>query len=110
MTEAHALFTAVPKRHNCAQAVMEGCGGAPEQVAEMAACGGGHAPGGLCGALHAALVLCPEQGEQIKAAFAREVGALTCHDIKTGPRTPCPLCVEAAARLVAEARRASPTL
>ena len=36
MTKAHQLFTAVPKKHNCAQAVMDGCGGTPEQVAEMA--------------------------------------------------------------------------
>ena len=105
MTQAHALFTAVPKRHNCAQAVMEGCGGTPEAVANMAACGGGRAPGGLCGALHAALLLCPDQAEEIKAAFAREVGALTCRDIKTQAHTPCPICVETAAKLVEAARR-----
>ncbi len=104
MTQAHALFTAVPKRHNCAQAVMEGCGGTPEQVAEMAACGGGHAPGGLCGALHAALLLRPDDAEAIKAAFLREVGALTCRDIKTKAGTPCPVCVETAARLTEETR------
>lgn len=100
MTQAHALFTAVPKKHNCAQAVMEGCGGTPEQVAAMADCGGGRAPGGLCGALHAALTLRPDDAEAIKAAFAREVGALTCRDIKTKVGTPCPLCVECAAKLV----------
>ena len=27
MTQAHALFTAVPRKHNCAQAVMAGAGG-----------------------------------------------------------------------------------
>lgn len=101
MTQAHALFTAVPKKHNCAQAVMEGGGGSPEAVAQMAACGGGRAPGGLCGALHAALLLNPDNAEAIKAAFAREVGALTCHDIKTKAGTPCPICVEVAAKLAA---------
>lgn len=100
MTVAHALFTAVPKLHNCAQAVVEGGGGSPEQIAEMAACGGGRAPGGLCGALYGALVLCPEKAESIKAAFAREAGALTCREIKTAAQTPCPLCVEAAAKIV----------
>ena len=100
MTKAHALFTAVPKLHNCAQAVMEGCGGKPEQVAEMAACGAGRAPGGLCGALHAALILRPEAADEIKAAFQREVGALTCREIKTTVGTPCPVCVETAAKLV----------
>ncbi|MBR4946290.1 MAG: C_GCAxxG_C_C family protein [Kiritimatiellae bacterium] len=100
MTQAHALFTAVPKLHNCAQAVVEGGGGSPEQIAAMAACGGGRAPGGLCGALYGALVLCPDQADEIKAAFAREVGALTCREIKTTAQTPCPICVEVAAKIV----------
>ena len=100
MTRAHQLFTAVPKKHNCAQAVMDGCGGTPEQVAEMAACGGGRAPGGLCGALHAALTLCPDHAEEIKAEFARRAGALTCRDLKTVAHTPCPICVETAAQIV----------
>ena len=51
--KALELFTAVPKMHNCAQAVAEGCGH-PEMVAELASCGGGRAPEGLCGALHSA--------------------------------------------------------
>ena len=72
MTRAHQLFTAVPKKHNCAQAVMDGCGGTPEQVAEMA---------------------------EIKAEFARRAGALTCRDLKTVAHTPCPICVETAAQL-----------
>ena len=100
MTKAHQLFTAVPKKHNCAQAVMDGCGGSPGQVAEMAACGGGRAPGGLCGALHAALLLRPDHVEEIKAAFARRVGVLTCRELKTVAHTPCPVCVETAAQLV----------
>ncbi len=100
MTRAHALFTAVPKVHNCAQAVVDGCGGSAEQVAAMAACGGGRAPGGLCGALHGALVLCPDVADAIKAGFLRDVGALTCRDIKTTAGTPCPICVEVAAKLV----------
>ena len=100
MTKAHALFTAVPKLHNCAQAVVEGAGGTPEQIAEMAACGGGRAPDGLCGALYGALVMCPERAEEIKAAFAKEVGALTCREIKSTAKTPCPMCVEAAAKIL----------
>lgn len=100
MTKAHALFTAVPKLHNCAQAVVEGAGGTPEQIAEMAACGGGRAPDGLCGALYGALVMCPERAEEIKAAFANEVGALACREIKSAAKTPCPMCVEAAAKIL----------
>ncbi len=102
MTKAQALFTAVPKLHNCAQAVVEGAGGTPEQIAEMAACGGGRAPEGLCGALHGALVMCPDRAEEIKAAFAQKVGALTCREIKGEAKTPCPMCVEAGAQILAE--------
>lgn len=100
MTKAHALFTAVPKLHNCAQAVVEGAGAPAETIAEMAACGGGRAPDGLCGALYGALVMRPDQTETIKQAFAAEVGALTCREIKSTAKTPCPMCVEIAAKIL----------
>jgi hypothetical protein len=42
MNNAVELFTAVPKLHNCAQAVAEGCGN--KELAElMKTCGGGKA-------------------------------------------------------------------
>lgn len=97
MTKAKELFTAVPKLHNCAQAVVDGAGGSPELVAEMAACGGGRAPDGYCGALWGALTMCPDKAEQIKADFKAACGALTCKEIKTTAKTPCPECVECAA-------------
>ncbi|MEG1479814.1 MAG: hypothetical protein RSD41_02285 [Kiritimatiellia bacterium] len=100
MTQAHTLFTAIPKRHNCAQAVTAGCGGDTDTIAEMASCGGGRAPGGLCGALHAAINICPDHAEAIKAEFIKTAGALTCREIKSGKQTPCPSCVEIAASLV----------
>ena len=99
MTKAYTLFTAVPKKHNCAQAVMAGCWGTEEAVKKMAMCGGVHAPGGLCGALYAVLQLCPTQAEAIKTAFVCKVGAMTCHEIKTHVGTPCSTCVETAACL-----------
>lgn len=99
MGRASDLFTAVPKRHNCAQAVMAGCGDA-SRVDEMAACGGGRAPGGLCGALHAAILLRPDRAEDLRRAFAESVGALTCRDIKTGTGTPCTACVATAEKLL----------
>ena len=43
MNKAVELFTAVPKLHNCAQAVADGAGNR-ELACEMAACGGGKAP------------------------------------------------------------------
>lgn len=93
------FYTAVPKLHNCAQAVAAGAG-REDLVTAFAVCGGGKAPGGLCGALHAALALAPEsEHEAIKAAFAEKAGALTCREIKTGTFFPCAECVRVAAEL-----------
>ena len=54
MNKAFELFTAVPKLHNCAQAVAAGAGN-ETLAAAMQSCGGGRAPLGRCGALYAAL-------------------------------------------------------
>jgi hypothetical protein len=65
-----------------------------------AGCGGGKAPGGLCGALYAALALAPEsEHENIKASFAEKAGALTCCEIKSTTLFPCAECVRVAAEL-----------
>ena len=92
-------FTAVPKVHNCAQAVAEGAG-KKDMVPELASCGGGRAPEGLCGALYALLLLAPEsEHENLKNAFKAEAGALTCREIKSETLFPCAECVRAAAQL-----------
>lgn len=100
MTPAEQLFTAVPKRHNCAQAVAEGAGRA-DLAAELASCGGGRAPGGTCGALHAALLILPEEKRAAaREKFIRAVGAASCREIKTQTGTPCLKCVAAAAGIL----------
>ena len=102
--KALELFTAVPKMHNCAQAVAEGCGH-PEMVAELASCGGGRAPEGLCGALHSALLLVkPENREAVKKEFQAAAGALTCREIKSKAKFPCSECVRLGAMLVEKCR------
>ena len=96
---AVAIYTAVPKMHNCAQAVAAGAG-REDLVEAFKVCGGGKAPGGLCGALHAALALAPEsEHEAIKTAFAAKAGALTCSEIKSVTLFPCAECVRVAAEL-----------
>ena len=98
--KAFELFTAVPKLHNCAQAVAEGSGRA-DLVPELAACGGGRAPEGLCGALHSALLLVKsENRENVKKEFQAAAGALTCREIKSAAKFPCAECVRVAAELV----------
>lgn len=98
------------ERMNCAQSVLRAYqqthAVTEEQIAAAKAHGGGRAEGGLCGALHAALLLAktPEQQQQIRAGFAREAGAETCKGIKGagGSGYPCKDCVALAARLLQE--------
>jgi hypothetical protein len=105
MNNAVELFTAVPKLHNCAQAVAEGCGN-KELAEEMKPCGGGNAPEGRCGALHAALAMTPEVcHEALIAEFAAVAKAPDCRSIKAQmPPTPCAECVRIAAELVEKYR------
>lgn len=102
--KAVELFTAVPREHNCAQSVAAGsC--REDLVAELSLCGGGRAPEGLCGALHAALLLVKEENkEAVKKEFASSAGALTCREIKGETKYPCVNCVELAAELVKKYR------
>lgn len=105
MNNAVELFTAVPKLHNCAQAVAEGCGN-KELAKEMSSCGGGKAPEGRCGALHAALKMTPESCcEALTAEFVAAAKAPDCRSIKAQvPPTPCAECVRIAAELVEKYR------
>lgn len=93
MAKAVELYTAPGHPYNCAQAVAIAAGH-PELEAEMKACGGGRAPEGRCGALHAAMTLLPpELHQQLLEEFAGMAGALTCREIKGGGRTSCSDCV-----------------
>ena len=99
MNQATEIFNKVPRTRNCAQSVAEGCGH-PELSDELAACGGGRAPGGMCGALHAALLITPASAhEEIKKSFEAAIGALLCREIKSIRHVPCEKCVETAAGL-----------
>lgn len=105
MSKAVELFTAVPKMHNCAQAVAAGMGD-DALSAELASCGGGRAPMGRCGALHTALMLTPEENHSaLIAEFVKSAGAETCREIK-GASTPYPCveCVRTAAELAEKYR------
>ena len=99
MDKALELFTASPRKHNCAQATA--CGlGHDELYAQLAACGGGKAPEGRCGALHAAMLIAGEaRAEQIRKSFVAELGAETCAELKRSLGIPCAKCVETAVKL-----------
>lgn len=88
--------------YNCAQSVVALCGHV-ELCDEMKQCGGGRAPEGLCGALHAALLLVPEdKREEVRQAFALEAGAEKCRDIKGTTGTSCQMCVAIATALASK--------
>jgi hypothetical protein len=105
MNNARELFTAVPKLHNCAQAVVEGCGH-KDLVEEMKCCGGGKAPEGRCGALHGALKLVAETCRKaVIDEFVAAAGAEDCASIKSAAVPfPCAECVRVAADLVEKYR------
>lgn len=102
--KATEFFTAIPRQHNCAQAVAAGLD-RDDLVQELSVCGGGRAPQGYCGALHAALLIAkPEHAEQIKKEFSETAGALTCREIKGCTGYPCAECVRLAAELAEKYR------
>ncbi len=106
MSEAAKYFTLPGHPYNCAQSVALGAG-RPILAEELRVCGGGRAPEGICGALHAALLLAPEESRgAIREAFRERAGALTCREIKGAAKTPCLACVELAAELLEKSRAA----
>lgn len=94
------------RKGNCAQSVAHAWQtkhkADPKTTDAFAACGGGKAPDGLCGALHAAHTLAGDVGASaIRDAFARQTGGhLTCRDIRAARALPCAGCVELAAELL----------
>lgn len=100
---AKQVFRQPPVRLNCAQAVAHAwnakTGQGPELVPALASCGGGRAPGGLCGALHAVhRIVGSSQGQaEATAAFAVRAGAVGCHEIRKLGQASCEACVEHAA-------------
>ena len=82
--------------HNCAQAVAN-CWrhlyASADIVTDYKPYVAGGAPGGLCGALYAAMQARPDHAAEIEERFVAEAGATRCRDIKSGPRTPCTRCV-----------------
>jgi len=96
------------RRGNCAQSVAFAWNAAnpDRQKGEesFSACGGGRAPEGLCGALHASCTLAnPSAAEAIKQSFAEKSGGhVRCREIRKARTLLCHECVELAADLLEE--------
>jgi hypothetical protein len=102
----HALkvFRKDPERLNCAQSVLyawrEVTGDTSIALADLKPFGGGRAPGGLCGALHAACTIAPDRAEALKQHFAARLGSLYCRELREAKVHPCETCVGQAAELL----------
>ena len=93
------------RRGNCAQSVVHAWDEKhPDRqagVAAFAPCGGGRAPGGLCGALHAGCALAGDAAETIKREFSEKSGGvLTCREVRAAKKLTCNECVGLAAELL----------
>ena len=102
----HALtvFRQPPERLNCAQAVLhawrEVTGDNSIPLAHLKPFGGGRAPDGLCGALHAACTVAPAKAVQMKERFAARMGSLYCKELRAARENACEACVAQAAEML----------
>ena len=91
------------KKHNCAQSIFRGFQESKrvtEDTIEVAKfLGGGRAPYGRCGALHAALELAdgPLERELLTQSFVKKAGSEICREIKKHRKVTCEECVLLAA-------------
>ena len=112
-THAQSVFRRAPERLNCAQAVLDAyqavTGRHVAPVADFEPLGGGRAPGGECGALHAACLAAPASAATIRASFAAHAGSTLCRPLKQELRFPCTECVELAADLLTQTGDVSPS-
>ena len=94
-------------RVNCAQAVAMAAKEAyhvtDEEIEALGCCGGGHAPGGVCGAIHAVRELLKKRSsvdaDTALAEFEKVIGDLHCKVIKGAKKHSCTECVAEAAAL-----------
>ena len=103
-THALKVFRQPPERLNCAQAVLQAwqeiTGDSTIPVASLKPFGGGRAPNGLCGALHAACLVAPNHADKLQSAFAARLGSIYCKELRAAGNHRCYDCVADAAELL----------
>jgi hypothetical protein len=101
---AREHFHRPPERLNCAQAVLYAyqqiTGDRILSIVDFKPFGGGRAPEGLCGALHAACAVAPSKAENLRRRFAEATGSLFCKELKGVTKVPCDTCVSTAAEIL----------
>lgn len=86
-------------RLNCAQAVAAAF---DHDAAPYAACGGGRAPQGWCGAAYAAANLIQDPAA-VETAFQQAAGTIRCSELRAQRHLSCLGCIELSATLVKDA-------
>ena len=107
---AHYKGEAGHQKMNCAESVAiafkDTISLSEQQIAGLTACGGGRAPEGVCGALHAARMLLTmkdvRQVPALDAAFLTDAGSLKCREIRSLKKLSCGGCVGTAAAVIAK--------
>lgn len=101
-----AVHSYTKERLNCAQSILKAYGHRKDmtrnEIDVAQALGGGKAAGGVCGALHAALLLLdgPENKQSMRDAFSARAGSEQCKEIRSRKIITCRQCVELAAELL----------
>lgn len=101
-----ALHSYTKERLNCAQSILKAFGHRKDmtqnEIDVAQAFGGGKAAGGVCGALHAALLLLDgsERKQAFRDSFAERAGSENCREIRSKKIITCTQCVELAAELL----------
>ncbi len=91
---------------NCAQSILKAFSHRKDitqsEIDAASILGGGKAFGGVCGALHAALLLHDdhEKKQAMREAFVRRAGSERCREIRAKRLISCAQCVELAAQLL----------
>lgn len=96
-------------RLNCAQSVStafkEELHLSDELIDSFKSCGGGRAPGGVCGAFYAAKRIVEmeskEKAQEFEKYFIEHAGALECSTIRGLRKLPCVGCVEKSSEFIA---------
>ena len=107
--KARGLFRGEEK-YSCSEAVgkafQETCDFDDAAIQVMKAFRGGQAPGGVCGAVYAALKVLntDEQRAAFERAFIEKAGTVNCRELRAAKKLSCHDCVEVAARLASEVR------
>jgi len=108
MSVKEAVHSYTRDRLNCAQSILKAFrhrkGITQNEIDAARALGGGKAAGGVCGALHAALLLHDdhEKKQSLRETFAQRAGSEQCREIRAKKLVTCAKCVELAAELLDE--------